>query len=178
MNWKSILTGAGILAAAVALWYVMKPEPAPVGGWQPAKEAPQVAAVPKESIVPPKIEVYTAPAKEKLNLPPSVKQDPHAHVLQSTRVPADDHPQTVTTLINDQTGQTETLVRREALPWLAAEQRGEARLAYGMKNGGVKVGRLSVQEDLVQVKALHAGVNASLDTDGRYFVGAGVAYKW
>lgn len=178
MNPKAILIAVGILIVAMVLWYETKPTPAPVGDWQTAKHAPQVAAVPKTAITPPKVEVYTAPAKKKLDLPAAVQQDTHAHVVAATRVAADDHPETVTTLLDDQTGAETTLVRREPLPWIAAEQRGELRLDYGMKNGARKVGRLSFQEDLVEVKALHAGVNANLDTDGQFFVGGGVAYKW
>jgi hypothetical protein len=35
-----------------------------------------------------------------------------------------------------------------------------------------------LREDLLQVKALHLGLNASLDTDGAWFVGVGVGYRW
>lgn len=178
MNWKAYLTAAAILAGAILLWYEMKPAPAPVNDWTPAKTAPQIAAVPKVDINPPKVKVYAPAAKKRLNLPAAVQQDPHTHVLTATRVPADDHPQTVTTLIDDQTGAETTLVRREPLPWLAAEQRGELRLDYGTKGGVRRVGRLTFQEDLLQMKAVHAGVNATLDTDGEYFIGGGVAYKW
>lgn len=178
MNWKPYVIWAAIAAAAMGLWYEMKPDPAPVNQWSPAQEAHQVADVPKTDITPPKVEVYASSAKQKLNLPPAVQADQHAHVVEATHVRPDDHPETVTTMIDDQTGKTETMIQRDPLPWLAAEQTGELRFDYGLKNGGAKVGRLSVREDLIQVKALHAGVDATLDTDGQYFLGAGVGYKW
>lgn len=177
-NWQKYGMAAAIVAAAVLLWYEMLPAKKPVGEWQPANDAPQVEAVPKTEITPPKVTVYTAPAKKRLNLPAAVQDDPHAHVIDSTRVKADEHPETVTTVIDDQTGQTETLIRKEPLPWLAAEQRGELWMGYGIKNGGAKVARLAFREDFVQVKAMHGGVEANLDSDGTLFLGAGVAYRW
>lgn len=166
------------LLAAGIIWYYATPKLSPVQQWQPAKVAPQIALVHKQDIVPPKVSVYMPVAKRKLDLPAVVQEDPHSYVLDSVRLPSDRHPQTVTTLIDEQTGQTETLVRREPLPWLAAEQTGEARVDIGIKNGMARVGRLTLREDLLQVKALHAGLNASIDTDGQFFAGAGIGYRW
>lgn len=170
-----------ILAALVAsglVWYYATPRPAPVNEWSPAKPLPQVADVPKEYIKPPQVKVYAPTAKKKLELPPDVQNDPDLYVLSTARLPGDSSRQNVTTLINRNTGETETLVRREPAPWLAAEQTGELRLDYGIKNGRVRAGRLSLHEDLVQIRALHLGVQASLDTDGQYFAGAGVGWRW
>lgn len=166
-----------ILLAGLVLW-MFQPEPQPVDTWRPAAPDKRLAAVPKKDIAPPKVAVYTAPAKQKLKLPDEIKDDPNKYVLTSTRLPKDTHPHTVTTVIDAKTGDVQTYDRREPLPWLAAEQTGELRLDYGIKNGFIKVARLSLREDLLQVKAFHAGINASIDADGKYFIGVGVGYRW
>ena len=139
--------------------------------------APQVAAIPTQQIKPPSVKVYTARAKQTLQLPDTIKSDPNLYVLQSTRVPKNTHPITITSVIDQTTGDTQTLIREEPLPWFATEQTGEVRLDVGLKNV-LNVTRLTVREDLLQVKAMHAGISASLDTDGQIFVGVGVSYKW
>lgn len=166
-----------LLAAGCAWWY-FTPAPVPVDEWAPAEVAPQVESVPKQDIKPPRVRAYAPAAKAKLRLPDGMLNDPSIYVLGSSSLPSDTHPQTVTTVIDEQTGEVQTIVRREPLPWLAAEQHGELRLDAGVKNGLAKVVRLTLREDLLQVKALHADINASIDTDGQYFIGAGVGLKW
>jgi hypothetical protein len=168
---------AGLVVLALA-WNYLKPKPAPVGSTVVAKPAPELRTVPKQTIAPPKVSVYTPPAKKKLDLPAAVQDDPNKYVLGSAKLPSDTHPHTITTVIDAKTGEVQTYDRRDPLPWLAAEQTGEIRIDYGFKNGLVKVGRLSLREDLLQVKALHAGINAAVDTDGARFAGAGVGYRW
>jgi hypothetical protein len=167
-----------LLIAAACSWWYLTPPPAPVDTWTAAKVAPQVTAVPKRIIHPREVKVYAQAAKANLKLPDSMRNDTAIHVLDSSRLPSDDHPQTVTTVIDENTGEVQTLVRREPLPWLAAEHRGELRLDAGIKNGLDRVWRIALREDLLQVKSLHAGINASINTDGQYFVGAGVGWKW
>lgn len=174
----------GIILAALSIgalggWYFTQaPARALTAKWTPAQASPQVAAIPKQEIKPPSVKVYAPQAKQKLNLPEEIQTDPNLYVLQSTRLPNDTHPATVTTLINQQTGEVQTYVRREPLPWFAFEHTGEARIDVGVKSVAGTVCRLTVREDLLQVKALHAGLNASLDTDGQIFVGVGVGIKW
>lgn len=178
MTTRTQLEILAALIAAGVIWYFATPKPAPVNEWTPAKPTPQLAAVPTEEIKPPEVKVYAPPAKKKLDLPPSLQDDPNLYVLSTARLPSDTRRQDVTTLINKETGETETFVRREPSPWLAAEQNGELRLDYGYKNGMFRAGRLSLREDLVQIKALHLGVHATLDTDGQFFAGAGVGWRW
>lgn len=166
-----------LLAAGALLW-LGRPMPEPVAAWRPAKPDPILRGVPTQDITPPKIKVYAPIAKQKLKLPDPVQADPHTYVLTSSRLPNDTHPQTVTTVINDQTGDVSTITRREPLPWLAIEKTGELRLDYGIKRGLDRVARLSYREDFIQVKAFHAGLTAAIDSDGEYFVGVGVGWKW
>ena len=170
-----LLIGLVVLALA---WNYFRSKPAPVGTTIVATPAAELKNQPKQDIAPPKVSVYTAPAKKKLNLPADVQDDPNKYVLGSAKLPADTHPHTITTVIDAKTGEVQTYDRRDPLPWLAAEQTGEIRIDYGYKSGLVKVGRLSLREDLLQVKALHAGVNVAVDTDGAWFAGAGIGYRW
>lgn len=173
-KWVAMLM---LLIAGTIMW-MFTPAPEPVNEWKPATPDRTLNNVPKVDIAPKKVRVYSASAKTKLKLPPAVQDDPHTHVLGSARLPKDTHPQTVVTTINEQTGEVQTYTRREPLPWLAVEQTGELRLGYGIKNGMARAVRLTLREDLLQVKALHAGINASIDTDGQYFAGVGVGWRW
>lgn len=175
---KNLAIVFAVAALMATVWNFFKEVPPPIDKWTPAQQASQVRDVPKVDITPAKVKVYAPKAKDKLDLPPAITNDPDVHVLDTTRVSSDDHPSTITTVIDAKTGEVQTLVRREPLPWLAAEQRGELRFDVGIKNGLNTIGRLTVREDLLQVKALHAGLHASLDSDGRWFAGGGVGYRW
>jgi hypothetical protein len=147
----------------------------------PAKE---VKNTPKKAVKPRQVEVYKGGAtlKSKLNLPEYVIADQKVEIIASSKVPASEHSKTVTTTLNAETGASETYVRTDPLPWLAYESRGEIGAYYGLKHGEPTV-RLQFRQDFVQVKALHAGVIASVDrstTTGRTesFVGLGVSYRW
>jgi hypothetical protein len=165
------------LGASCGWYFTAKSVPAATEKWTPAQPASQVAAIPQQEIKPPKVKVYTPVAKQTLDLSDEIRNDPNKYVLQATKLPSDTHPATVTTIIDQNTGEVQTFIRREPLPWFAIEQTGEARIDVGLK-GGQTIGRLSAHEDLLQVKALHAGINASLDSDGEIFVGVGVGYRW
>lgn len=167
-----------VLALLVLAWWHFTPSPAPVGSTVVAQKAPELKKAPRQNITPPKVSVYKPPAKAKLDLPADIQGDPNKYVLDSVKLPNDTHPHTVTTVIDATTGEVQTFDRRDPLPWFKPEQTGEARLDYGFKAGRPMIARLTLREDLLQVKALHAGINASLDADGQYFVGAGVSWKW
>jgi hypothetical protein len=81
-------------------------------------------------------------------------------------------------LVNSETGESTTIYRQEAYPWFAAQHSGEIRIDYGIKRGLERVGRLSVREDIAQVKGVNLGATASVDTDMDFFVGVGVGVKW
>lgn len=170
------LEALGLLLATVALWWHFQPERAPVGQTTPAKPADELRGEGKQDIAPPKVSVYKPPTKVKLGLPQGVQDDPNKYVLGSSKLPNDTHPHTITAVIDAQTGEVQTFDRLDPLPWLAAEQTGEIRIDYGYKNGLAKVWRLSAREDLLQVKALHFGLNAAIDTDAAWFVGGGVGW--
>lgn len=148
----------------------------------PAPEVKRLQPLPKP-IKSRTVKVYPAAVKNAIKLPQIVQDNPALDVIASTQVRADDHPQTVTTALNLETGESETYVKRDPLPWLAWDTRGEAGLYMGIKNGTPAI-RLEAKQGVVQVKALHFGVIGSVDqpisgpqnTD--YYIGAGVWARW
>lgn len=179
MNWKVIGIAVAAIAASIVLWFSLrKPDPAPRTAPMEAHAATVVADSKPQEIQPKKVMAYPAKVKEKAALPDSMKQDPNIVVLDSSRVEASDRDQTVTSTLNTQTGAVETIVSEDPDPWFQLEAKNEARLSYGIKNGMKTVGRASVSADMLEIKSVHFGVNGSLDTDGAYFAGAGIAYKW
>lgn len=178
MTRANVLLGILFVLVAYVLWDHFTPAPALIGQWIEAAPSKHLAAVPKVEIAPKKLRVYAPQAKKKLNLPDPIQQDDNQYVLASTTLKHDYLPQTVTTVVNSETGESTTITRREAYPWLAAQQTGEIRLDYGIKNGLARVGRLTLREDLIQIKGINLGATATLDTDGSAFAGAGVGVKW
>lgn len=135
-----------------------------------AIEAPSVMKIDKVSIAPTKVWVYDASAKGKLPLPDNIKNNPDEHVFAASKVEG----HTVTTTINATTGEATTTDNKDPLPWLAVVKLNEMRIDYGL-NG---IMRLSYRRDVIQVKAFHFGINTTLDSDGSYFIGAGVGYRF
>lgn len=176
-----------IVVAAVALlgWLYFKPAPEKAGQVVVATEAKEVALAPKVDvpIASGKVKVYQGGAalKKALTLPQAVVEDSKEEVLASSKVPADEHSHTVTTVINTDTGKSETFVRTDPLPWLAYENRREVGLYYGTKNGQATV-RLQAKQDFIQVKALHVGAIGSIDMAAGAkpdtFIGVGITYRW
>lgn len=160
-----------VACVALAAWVLSRPSP-----WQ---IAPPLENVPKVSVqMAAPIKVYAGVSKAKLNLPAAILAAPNKHIADATRVKPDQRPQTIVTVVDSETGDVETIIRKEPLPWIARQQTGEMRIDSGIKNGARRVGRISLTQDVLQIKALHLGMRASLDTDGQYFVGVGVSWKW
>lgn len=150
-----------------------------------AVEAPIVKGRPKTSVALKKgIEVYKgATIKKDAKLPDAIQKDEKEQVVASSQVRADLHPQTITTVVDTETGKTQTFTKIDAYPWLAWEPRGSLGLAYGLKyqsfdHGSHQVGRLQGTYDLVRIKAFTVGATATLDTDRDAFVGVAATYRW
>lgn len=149
----------------------------------PIADTPALKKVKKVKTPVKAIETYADEAKATLKLPPAVIADMEIKVIDATKVASSDHPQTVSTTLNVETGKVETYIKEEPLPWLAFNQRGQARIDTGYKLNrltGVpqRASRLTVMHDFMQTKALSVGVSASVDTDGSAFAGLGLSYRW
>ena len=169
---------AGLSVLAGVWWYFKPAQPAPVGTYTDAKDAKQVVGLEKQPMQG-TIKVLPNPtAKKKLAMPQSVQDDPSKHVVDTAQFPITYQPFTSVTVYDDKTGDVTTSVVNDPLPWLAAERRSYVRLGYGVKSRTGKVGQIAAGTNLVQMKALHAGISAELFTDGVGYAGAHVEYQW
>lgn len=168
-----------MVGAITGAWLAYKPAES-VGETKPAAQDKRLEDVGTQTIQTADCGVVVAKpaAKGKLNLPPAIAEDPSKHVTSSSTVTAGERPQAIITLLDQTTGQTTAVVQQLEYPWLATEQRGQMWIGYGLADGGRRAGRLMLREDLLQVKALHLGGQASVDTDGQWFAGVGVAWRW
>jgi hypothetical protein len=181
--WAGTTTGILVLIG-VLIWGIITAiqlkQPSPVS--VPATPAPELKRAPTKLVTPKKpIKVFTGETSAKLKLPADVIANPAENVIAATQVRGSDRPQTVTTTLNTDTGESRSFVKQDPLPWLAIETHGEVRLSYGYKyNRGVvdRVTRLGIGYDVLRVKALTAGVTGTVDSDGVVFAGVGVAYRF
>jgi len=169
---RTILEAIGLAIIASLAWMAwQKPISGPVGQPQEATIAPEVAKVAKEEIKPAKVLAYSQDAKQKAKLPESAKKDPAIAILDSSTIPASDHPMTFTEALNTTTGETTAYITTDPYPWLAGENTRRFSAGVGIKDGGGKVARFQYEQELVQIKALHFGPSVTFDTDGRGFAG-------
>lgn len=176
-NVPSILIALALAACGVCAWIFWPFGPAPVSRTQTATTAPEVRQVEKVAITPPVVKAYAPKAKARLKLPAAVQVAPSIYALTASQVKADDRPHTIITTLDEDTGEVETYDRPDPLPWLAPETRGELGISYGLRDGH-PMGRLSVRQNLLQIKSLRLGSQASIDQDGQWFAGVGVWYRW
>lgn len=172
-----------LVTAWLLLWY-LRTEPSSTVA-VPAAVAPEIKRE-KPVDIPIKtrtVKAYSAASKIKLGLPSEVLSDDNLRVIQSSRISADEHPQTVTTVLDTETGKSKTYVKQEPLPWLAIDSHGEVGMYYGVKAGASTV-RAEIRQNLIQVKSVRIQAIASIDqpingpvrADG--FIGFGAVYRW
>lgn len=149
----------------------------PQQGVQLATVSPKVIKLEEKTIVPKQVVVLEEKAKSNLGLPPQVRVDKKKHVIAATQVERSLKPQTITTVLDEETGVSQTYTTVEKYPWLGANPSGSLSLSYGLRSGE-PVTRLSMTQDVFQIKAINFGGVGHLDSDGQYFVGVGATYRW
>jgi len=123
--------------------------------------------------------VYRDKVEKKLGLPASVTKDSSKHVVASSPVPPSDYPHTMTAVYDDRIGNVDMYLRQDPLPWLAFNRRMALGAAYGFKDGAQGfVTRVYGRIDLLQVKALHAGLLGDVDNAGGWYGGAFLEGRW
>lgn len=169
--------GSGaLLTAVLTVWVCQDRAP---GVAQPGAIAPALRgeATVRHDCKP--LVVYRDRVKRELGIPAEVEKDPARQVAAATVVPASDRPHTVSAVAHLETGQVTMFVRPDPLPWLERRTAYELGLAYGFKDDADEaVARVTGQADLVQIKALRFGLTGSIDSDGGWFGGVGVAVRW
>lgn len=132
----------------------------PIGEAVEATEAPEVAGVPIEEIIPTKpIKVRTGEAvKRRLNLSEVDIKNPDWTIAAASELKADDHPRDVITEFNKETGEFKTVVVTKAKPWLDPTTKGDAMLAAGLDTAGNQAGLFQVRQGVLNVKDFTLGV--------------------
>lgn len=164
---------AGLVVGALVMWQLKKPEQK-VNETVIATKAPEVKLEPTVDTPIKSIKSYKSNIKKKLKLPQAVVEDEHKLVIASSKVQSDDHPHTITSTINTQTGEVETFDRKDPLPWIAFNQKTEISAAYGYKYSNRQsglVGRFGARHEFMQSKNMGLGITGSVDTDGSAFAG-------
>jgi hypothetical protein len=126
------------------------------------------------------LKAYKPAVKRSLDLPASIVNNDSQHVVASSKTANDERPHTITTVIDQHSGEVQTFDRADPLPWMAVNTKSEVGVYYGIK-GGEQAIRIEGRQELLQVKALHFGAIANADvmrsgTDG--FVGVGAWARW
>jgi len=180
LSGSAVVTGAIVVAIAYGIaWYNRAPE-IPPGVTVEATTAPEVKKEEKVEVATAPVKVYKPAVKRTLKLPESVVADNDQHVIASSKTANDERQHTITTVINQQTGESQTFDRVEPLPWVAVNTKSEIGIYYGMKAGEPAV-RIEGRQELLQVKAAHLGAIANADMMRGHidtFVGIGGWVRW
>ena len=117
--------------------------------------------------------VYKDLAKNKLGLPQTVVVALEQRVLSATQVKPNERPTTVSAVLNTTTGETSFYQRQDKSPWIDFNRRYEIGVSYlpFNKDGVDKLIELDGRIEVIQIKALRAGLTGAVDTDGGYKVG-------
>ena len=166
------LVCAGLFA--IGIWYASLSKDAPVGVYHEAQKAPELKVTPTETLTCKPITVYVPLAKQQTDLPPDIQKDTSKFVLDASTFQSSRHPQELVTIYDDKTGKVESLVRTKEYPWMQALQTGYMGVGYDFAHSDTS---LFVHEDLLAIKALRFGVDASA-TRSVFAYGASVSYGW
>lgn len=176
MNRYSALAVTLAVLLAV-MWWNFSPHPAPVSTQVIATPSKAVSRVGTEILTMP-VKVYKPEAKKRLNLPKSLQMDSSQHVASATKVVADDHPHTISTLINDKTGEVTTYDTREPLPLFAVSSSRHYGAYIGALDGQQAIAVMARQEALhikgVTVEGIAIGAMSQSERIG--FVGVGISW--
>lgn len=186
MKWQDIklpslnqlIAIAAVIVAALALWtFADKLNRPEVGVAAPLPAAKEVRTVEKIIERPKIVYVYPDDVKPKLGLGAEILGNVNAKVISTGKLKAEERDYTLSAVLDVQTGDSQVYARPDPLPWLGPGRQGAIGAAYGLKNGQ-PAGRIYTRYDLVQVKALHAGGLATLDTDAEWFAGGYVEWRF
>ena len=167
-----VLAALAVIATFVAVRQHFAPPPAVV-----SPVAPELRASVTQPVVVAPVQAFPAKKKAELGLPAAVAHDDNKVLLGAVRTPVADCPQTVTAVLDKTTGETTLYTRIEPLPWLDTKNHGEISLSRGVRSGDF-VYRLSANAQVLKIKAVALGVVGSLDSDGQWYAGFGVSYRW
>lgn len=171
-----LLSISAILILIATAWTFWPHEVPAVGKASALPVAKEVREVEKIVYRPKLVYVYPDRVKKKLNLPAPIVEDATKKVTATGKLNAEDRDYTMSAIL-DGDGNTEIYARPDPLPWIGPGRRGAVGVAYGLKDGHA-AGQIYAYHDLLQIKALHAGVRGTVDTDHDYFAGGYVEWRF
>jgi hypothetical protein len=177
MNRVSLALAGIIIALLAAAWTFWPREKVQVGVSAPLPPAKEAKGEPKTPIHPKAVNAYPDKVKAKLSLPDAVVKDPAQKLIGTGRLDAEDRAYTLSTTLDTQTGEAQLYARPDPLPWIGPGKRGAVGIAYGAGDVGIRT-KAYAYHDLLQAKALHAGVRAEIDQRGGWWGGAYVEYRF
>jgi hypothetical protein len=152
-RWYSAITAAILIVFAALAWYFYDGKASPDAVIAtPSKE---VKDLPKASVpIKKPLKVYSGGSKlkDKLGLPADVTQNDAKHVIASTTVNCD-QPHTITTVIDAETGESQTYDQPAPRPWLARNDQSKVGVYAVFKNGTPTLS-LQGRRGLFSVKSL------------------------
>lgn len=172
---RNIIDFILVLLLCVATWFAFNHEK-PSGNHTEAEKNPDLGGVEQVEIKPEKIYVYVSEAKK--DLPDKLKDNENIHVVDGSLIPASDRQHVTTTVLDTSTGKFETVIEEKPLKWFDASRKESLRLSYGVADKVGLVGRITYTNDIFQIKAMNFGVEGSLYTNGGFFAGIGLSYRW
>jgi hypothetical protein len=185
VKWIIGLLAVLLLVGVSYVLYDVLVAPRPVGSVSVvAEQAPALRLAPTVSTpIKAPVKTFRGKTKQNLKLPAKVIADDKQQVIAASQVKSSLRPQTISTTIDTDTGAVETYAKTDPYPWFAVETRGEAKVAYGYKYShaigtSAPIVRMQLNYDAIRIKALTAGITATVDTDRDAFVGIGLSYKW
>lgn len=172
--WRPLLLGILIGALAVGAVASWRQSSSPAA---PASPAPELRKEIATRIECKPIMVYREAVKSELGLSIPIQADRNRQVVAATKVPAADHPSTVSAVANLESGKIDLFIRNDPLPWLAFERRPSFGLIYGVDEDGRTLLRGVGQVELLQSRRFHVGAVLHVDTGGRVLAGAAVTFR-
>jgi len=152
-RWYSAIAAAILVVFAALAWYFYD---APAPDAVIAAPSKEVKDLPKASVpIKKPLKVYSGGSKlkDKLGLPADVTQNDAKHVVASTTVNCDQQQYTITTVIDTETGESQTYDQKLPRPWLAKNDQSKVGVYAVFKNGTPTLS-LQGRRGLFSVKSL------------------------
>lgn len=194
---KLWLAGGAVLAALVTgfIWnWSSSPELPLIDIAVPAEEADAVEGDARESVIvsaPIVIYAYGKKPKEKLSLPARIIMDDARVITAASVVKPSDFPTDVVSVLDKNTGKTETFLVRKEKEWFSFHTDGAVGVGVGVSDLG-ETARIYARQRAFSIKSIDFGGLVSFDqpmgsvpnnaggpiAGPRYFLGLTAEWKW
>lgn len=168
-KWYAAVTAAVLVVCASLAWFfsdgIASPDAVIATPSKVVSDTPKIGIPVKKPL---KVYAGGTKLKDKIGLPADVAQNDAQHVVSSTTVNCD-QPHTITTVIDAETGESQTYDQLAPRPWLASNDQGKVGIYAVFKNGTPTV-ILQGRRGLFSVKSLDfvgvAGIDHTMSGTG------------